>query len=299
MLKKYTPLQIVSNAHIVESKPDTDTKNHENIDEVIAKVATIPSNKPGMESTDDEKQTTKSAIEDFFINKGITVTEKFEPDFSEIIYLVNVIADSLPQAEEFLHALRKANCIASSHFTYSISGFSHEKREAVSRLATTMRNCGVFCEMQINSTTVSGTMSSAARAKNFISGIWLELYSQQRTAEILKKLAEKDSLPYEVLCNVKVEDSTGTKHEIDLMVSLGDNVFGIELKSGLTFCDYDHYRQVADWMGMIPDHFLLVNSTLTDTNAVKCISYFYQYYICGISDYDAVFTKMIRQAIDG
>jgi hypothetical protein len=153
--------------------------------------------------------------------------------------------------------------------------------------------------MQINSTTVSGTMSSAARVKNFISGIWLELYSQQRATEILKKLAEKDGLPYEVFCNVKVEDSTGTKHEIDLMVSLGDNVFGIELKSGLTFCDYDHYRQVADWMGMIPDHFLLVNSTLTDENAVKCISYFYQYYICGISDYDAVFTKMIRQAIDG
>ena len=163
-----------------------------------------------------------------------------------------------------------------------------------------MKNCGVFSQMLINTWSISGNVSSAARVKNFLSGVWLELYSQQVAINVVKKYAKDHNLSYEVYSNLKVEDKQGVKHEIDLMFSLGsDMVFGAEIKSGLNFCDYDRYRLTAEWMHLIPDRFLLFNSTLTDENATKCISYFYQYFICGISTFENTLNQMLDRAMNG
>ena len=83
------------------------------------------------------------------------------------------------------------------------------------------------------------------------------------------------------------------------MFSIGEVVFGAEIKSGLNFCDYDCYRLTAEWMHLIPDRFLLLNSTLHDENAAKCISYFYEYLICGLSDYEKTMVQMLDKALNG
>ena len=96
-------------------------------------------------------------------------------------------------------------------------------------------------------------------------------------------------MPYEVLCNVKVADKEGVQHEIDLMFSIGEKVFAIEQKSGVNFFDYDRYRLLAEY---------LVNSTLLDKDATKCITYFYRYYICNSADYVSTLSAMIDKAFN-
>lgn len=315
MLKKYKPtcetsenskpVEVQNKPHTAESAKPVEVQNKSHTAESAkpAEVQNKPHAADSMKSvpaiaTSIGKKTKTSAIENFFSAAGIKILEKGVSEFDSIIYLVNAIAGDFKSAEDFLHTLRKAICTHNGHFDYSLNTVEAEKRSAVTRLATIMRNCGVFSEVVIGASAISGNISTASRVRNFISGIWLELYSQHKTISIVKKFAEKHNLPFEVYCNLKVEGADGKKHEIDLMFSLGeDKVFGAEIKSGLNFCDYDRYRLTAEWMQLIPDRFLLLNSTLTDENAVKCISYFYQYFICGISTYEETLIKMLDKAM--
>ena len=101
-----------------------------------------------------------------------------------------------------------------------------------------------------------------------------------------------------MLCNVKVADKEGVQHEIDLMFSIGEKVFAIEQKSGVNFFDYDRYCLLAEYLHLIPDRFMLVNSTLLDKDATKCITYFYRYYICNSADYVSTLSTMIDKAFN-
>ena len=103
-------------------------------------------------------------------------------------------------------------------------------------------------------------------------------------------------LPFEVIANVHIQhEATGEPHEIDLMFSIGEQVFGMEQKSGLNFSDYDHYRKIGEWLGIIPDHYLLLNSNLTEDYAVGCIQYFHRYYISSLANYQKVLKAMLEK----
>lgn len=298
MLKKYVPLINDASLNIADEVDKALVEENcpavTNADKSTTCENNVVANEPS--STD-----SKSAIVSFFEkNNIIIITEKCVPSTDPIMYLVNAIAECLPLGEDFLHLLRKSICNKEGHFEYNLSKLDVSKRGAIIKIANIMKNCGVFSQMLINTWTISGNVSSAARVKNFLSGVWLELYSQQVAINVVKKYAKDHNLSYEVYSNLKVEDKQGVKHEIDLMFSLGsDMVFGAEIKSGLNFCDYDRYRLTAEWMHLIPDRFLLFNSTLTDENATKCISYFYQYFICGISTFENTLNQMLDKAING
>lgn len=296
MLKKYDPTICYHPLVLTDEarKPSVEEATVKNVtnEDTTSDIALLSS----MSSVSDNK----SAITCFFEGNSITITEKRIPSEDPIMYLVNAIVECLPLGEDFLHLLRKSICNKEGHFEYNLSKLDVSKRGAIIKIANIMKNCGVFSQMLINTWSISGNVSSAARVKNFLSGVWLELYSQQVAINVVKKYAKDHNLSYEVYSNLKVEDKQGVKHEIDLMFSLGsDMVFGAEIKSGLNFCDYDRYRLTAEWMHLIPDRFLLFNSTLTDENATKCISYFYQYFICGISTFENTLNQMLDKAMNG
>ncbi len=304
MLKKYVPMSATDIIDTVTSTVSSevaisDSNVKDNFSpvesgktcEVVAEKGTIEE-KP-------ENEVCTSAIEVFFSEANIFITEKNVPDFGDIIYLVKTIAECLPLSEDFLHSLRKANCSQNGYFEYSLKSLPLDKRSAVLKIANTMKNCGVFSNIQITNWNIVGNVSTASKVRNFLSGVWLELYSQRLTTEIVRKFAESKNLSYELYSNLKVEDKNGIKHEIDLMFSVGDKVFGAEIKSGLNFCDYDRYRLTAEWMHLIPDRFLLLNSTLIDDNAIKCISYFYQYFICSLDTYEEKLSNMLNKAFEG
>ena len=242
---------------------------------------------------------TTSVIDKFLSDNNIAVLEKHFPEveseLSEINYLLDGIAKHIDAAEELFHKLRKSIAETDGKFSYTPTNLTMEQLDSVKKLLQMLKLCGVFSELRV-SNHYSGAVSSATRVRNFISGTWLELFSQQHGIEVISEKAKQMNLPYEILCNVKVTDQEGTQHEIDLMFSIGDHVFAIEMKSGLNFMDYDRYRLLAEYLHLIPDRFMLVNSTLLDKEATKCITYFYRYYICNSADYVSTLSDMIDKA---
>lgn len=248
---------------------------------------------------EEELNTTTSIIDKFLSDNNIAVLEKHYPEIeselSDINYLLDGIAKHIAAAEELFHKLRKSIAETDGKFTYTPTNLTTEQLDSVKKLLQLLKLCGVFSELRMTNY-YSGTVSSATRVRNFISGTWLELFSQQHGIEVITEKVKKYDLPYELLCNVKVADQSGTQHEIDLMFSIGDRVFAIEMKIGLNFMDYDRYRLIAEYLHLIPDRFMLVNSTLLDKDATKCIAYFYRYYICNSADYMYTLSAMIDKA---
>lgn len=248
-----------------------------------------------------ENSSTNSIIVKFLSDNGIVVLEKHHPEveseLSEISYLLDGIANHIDEAEDLLHTLRKSIAETDGKFTYNPNKLNHEQLESVKKIVKLLKLCGVFSELRTQGS-YSGTVSTATRVRSFISGTWLELFSQQHGIEVISEKAKQLNLPYEVLCNVKVADQEGTQHEIDLMFSIGNHVFAVEMKSGLNFMDYDRYRLLAEYLHLIPDRFMLVNSTLLDKEATKCIIYFYRYYICNSADYMTTLSAMIDKAFN-
>lgn len=266
-------------------------------DEVISQTA--PDKSENAPTVNNEKLA--SAIDKHLATNCITVLEKHYPEIeselNEIGYLLNGIAEHIGEAEDLIHTLRKAIAESDGKFTYNPKKLSAEQRESVHKVMLLLKQCGIFSEVTILNT-YSGMVSTATRVRSFISGLWLELFSQQHGIEIISEIAKQLNLPYEVLCNVKVADKEGVQHEIDLMFSIGDKVFAIEQKSGVNFFDYDRYRLLAEYLHLIPDRFMLVNSTLLDKDATKCITYFYRYYICNSADYMSTLSAMIDKAFN-
>ena len=238
-------------------------------------------------------------IDTYLSANDITVLEKHYPEMesglNEIGYLLDGIADHIAEAEDLIYTLRKAIAETNGKFTYNPNKLPEEQRESVHKVILLLKQCGIFSAVNIMNK-YSGTVSTAARVRSFISGLWLELFSQKHGIEVISEKAGQLNLPYEILCNVKVEDATGIRHEIDLIFSIGDKVFAIEQKSGVNFFDYDRYRQLAEYLHLIPDRFMLVNSTLLDKDVTKCIVYFYRYYICNSVGYTATLSAMIDKA---
>lgn len=50
-------------------------------------------------------------------------------------------------------------------------------------------------------------------------------------------------------------------------------------------------------MGLVPEHFLLVNSCLENEKAAECIHYFYEYYVCNTANYEQTLMKMINNTM--
>lgn len=241
-------------------------------DEIISQ--TVPDKSESAPTVNNEKLA--SAIDKHLAANCITVLEKHYPEIeselNEIGYLLNGIADHIGEAEDLIHTLRKAIAENDGKFTYNPKKLPAEQRESVHKVMLLLKQCGIFSEVTMLNT-YSGMVSTATRVRSFISGLWLELFSQQHGIEIISEKAKQLNLPYEVLCNVKVADKEGIQHEIDLMFSIGDKVFSIEQKSGVNFFDYDRYRLLAEYLHLIPDRFMLVNSTLLDKDATRSCSH--------------------------
>ena len=238
-----------------------------------------------------------SAINFFFGTAGISIQKSTVPEVFETSFLVLKIAESLPEADKFLRCLRAATTTNDKNFSFSLRGNGEKECRKITDLANAMKICGVFSECNILSESIFGKLSKAGKVREFINGIWLEQYCQMITFRIIKQYAEKHGLSWELLSNVTVRSADGEKHELDLIFSIGNKVYGAEQKSGSLFSDYDKYRRLGLWLGLVPEQFLLVNSCLGNENAADCIHYFYEYYVTNTSNYEKTLLTMISNTM--
>ena len=240
-------------------------------------------------------------IEDFLARHGIVIIEKTLPEeenINEIAPLLDTINNDYPMLKNLFRVLRNAISERKGKFTFTTKNSSQKVAAAVKKVLETMQNCGLFSELRLQkeSGSFSGQVASSSKVQGFIKGTWLELYCQKNGIKVIKNKARALRLPYRVLSNVKVRDSNGKNHEIDMMFSIGDKVFALEQKTGTNFCNYDNYRKVADYLHLAPDHFMIVNSSISDKKAENCIKYFYHYYTCISEEYMSTLAQMIDNA---
>lgn len=274
---------------------ETPTENSEVQNDISEAVVEKPENQ------EQESGCAEGAIESFLKKSNLIITQKSSPEvIPGVAFLVNAIAQCIHEAQAFLTTLRSAILLPSHTFTHTFNNKDENSIQKIVYLANIMRDCGVFTNYYCDEHKfIKGKMSGSSRVIRFINGQWLELYCQQITQQVVSEYAEKYSLPCEIYANMKIKDTFGGQsHEIDMMFSIGDKVFGTEQKSGLQFIDYDKYREVGEWLGIIPDRFILINSTLKDSNTAECIKYFYQYYISRIDNYKAMLMEMITSAFE-
>ena len=247
-----------------------------------------------------DKDTFKpGVVESFLNNSGLLVISKSIPVSNKgIAGLSEAIAGSLPHAQSLMQAMRSANTTSERAFSLTLTGLSGIALCKIIMLAEMMKNCGIFTEYFCpDNKFIKAKMSSSPKVINFINGEWLEIYAQQLTLSVISDFAERRGMDWELYSNVTVENpSTHKHHEIDLLFSIGNVVFGSEQKSGLQFIQYDKYRLVGEFLRIIPDRFILVNSTLTDVNAADTVHYLYGYYVSSIIDYRETLIKMIENS---
>ncbi len=248
--------------------------------------------------TPEEPAEAGSAIHRFLQKAGLVVVEEHVPkQIGGLDFLVQNLGKNIHLTHGFLKAMRTATCNTARGFCYDLNACNPQERDAIIKLADMFCTCGVYTEFTRMGTRLHGKLSASPHVINFINGEWLELYCQGATAKTIKAFADDRGLPTEMLANVKIIDMEGNMHEIDMLFSIGDMVFGTEQKTGQTL-DYDKYRRIGEWMGVVPDRFILLNSSITIPQAFDCLQYFYSYYVSNIPSYTNTLTKMIRNAFE-
>lgn len=155
--------------------------------------------------------------------------------------------------------------------------------------------CGLLCNYTIDQHMIKGTVTPLPRPMRFLTGQWLEIYASCIIREAVKTYAEAHDLPYSILSNVKLTKGKIIAYEIDCCFSIGETVFATEQKGG-NFHDYLHLHQIGKELGIVPDHYLLLQASLSDVQQADVLEYCYEFYICNLKTFSQKLNTMLTQA---
>ena len=241
-----------------------------------------------------------SAMRQHFKENGLTVEQMNHPACGATMHLVNAIQSSLPDAEQFLHYVRDGIANKNGEFFYKCKVMPEEQRRKIHDLVLCMKACGCFAELKhndwLNGGSITGKVAYEPNIRNFLTGIWLEHYCQLHAEPVIRKFAEAHGLPYSLADNVILQNSKGERHEIDLLFSIGDKVFGTEQKSGSNFYQFDQYRGLAEWLGLPQEQFMLIRADQKDAYSIQCAQYLFRFYICDTEHFEKQLLAMIEHA---
>lgn len=234
-----------------------------------------------------------------FESHGYTVINAKEPtNLSFLQQLSFTIVQSLPQINKLLRAIRQ--CIpnpdssGTRRFCYLLEE-SKEEKSVIRKTVQDFTHSGLLCSSSIGESTISGVVNPMPRAIKFITGQWLEIFAACMIQDIVRSFATEHQLPYSILTNVELKKDGKPAHEIDCCFSVGTSVFATEQKGG-NFNDYLYLSEVGKELGIVPDHYLLLQTNLTDLQQMDLLQYFYQFYICNLSTFPDKLKTMLKQA---
>lgn len=233
-----------------------------------------------------------------FESRDYTVTNAQEPtDFSFLQNLSFTIVQNLPQINKLLKAIRQCIPYPDSNGTRRFFYLLEEPEEEKNIIRKTVQDFtryGLLLSSNIEEDTISGIVNPMPRATRFITGQWLEIYAACITQDIVNSFATEHQLPYSVLTNVELKKNGKLAHEIDCCFSVGSSVFATEQKGG-NFNNYLHLHEIGKSLGIIPDHYLLLQTSLTDLEQMDLLQYFYQFYVCNLSTFSDKLRAMLKQ----
>lgn len=208
------------------------------------------------------------------------------------------IAEHLEQISDFLKAIKQCipapNAYGERRFCYLLEGTEAQQR-TVKTMTTRFYLCGLLCNYTIDQHMIKGTVTPLPRPMRFLTGQWLEIYASCIIREAVKTYAEAHDLPYSILSNVKLTKGKIIAYEIDCCFSIGETVFATEQKGG-NFHDYLHLHQIGKELGIVPDHYLLLQASLSDVQQADVLEYCYEFYICNLKTFSQKLNTMLTQA---
>lgn len=226
-------------------------------------------------------------------NTNITVLSAEEMDYDPAIegLAMKILAD-YDMLRELIGIMRTTMLKGKREFYYSMKHKTEKEKEVICNLIRQM--IGIVAEYNYDESSclLSGRLQLTPRALGFINGKFMEIAIGTLTEKVVNLLAISRNVDnYKVQRNVIVSDGVH-KNEIDLLITLGNKIFFVEVKSGACFRDYERYRTLGLRYGVIPDRILLVNSDITQEEA-KRIKYFCSYYASSLSTYITTLQTML------
>lgn len=235
---------------------------------------------------------THSDIADHFAKKGITLdTARANPQFAPVGELAMFMAKNHVLCKDFYKAIKQSLTAKRFEFSYSFDGLSKAEIMATKAVADKMAGYGILADLNKTSG-IKATLSSAPRVINFLNGDYLEFFSRHVISETVKRAAATYNTDCEIMSNVSITKNNEL-HELDVVFSIGDEVFWCEVKSG-NF-NADKYRMIGLILGVNPAKHILLGAEKTDEEA-QGMSWFYECYVANISTFKNKLKEMIDTA---
>lgn len=240
-----------------------------------------------------------NTILNHFESRGYTITNAREPvNLSFLQPLSFTIVQNLPRINKLLKAIRQSipypDSSGTRRFCYLLDE-SEEEKNVIRKIVQDFTRFGLLCSSNIGESTISGIVNPMPRAIKFITGQWLEIFAACITQDIVRSFAIEQKLPYSILTNIELKKNGKPAHEIDCCFSVGSSIFVTEQKGG-NFNNYLHLSEVGKELGIVPDHYLLLQTSLTDLQQMDLLQYFYQFYICNLNTFSEKLQTMLKQS---
>ncbi|MCR4887585.1 MAG: hypothetical protein K5979_00195 [Ruminococcus sp.] len=241
-----------------------------------------------------------STIHNHFESNGFVVIEYSKlPEISGLKELTSLIGDNYKYTAQFLKAARQAACAPNSkgervmRFTFNneAGGFFHT-------FLNTLKKYGLLTKYFINGNLVTATISPVPKVLSYLTGQWLEVYASQVLESTISDYAHQHNVDYDIFMNVKVASITSVNkyaHEVDCVISIADKCFAFEAKSG-AFDDYSMLYNTRKELKFVPDHYLLLSTSIEDIEVAQTLQYFYEFFITGIETFRERLLTMINKA---
>lgn len=235
-----------------------------------------------------------TSIQSYFEAKGFSVdidhsNECIPPVESLAFY----IAINYQYSKPFLKYIRENIPKKNFSFIFPLGVYPPAQQNTIANVADKFSDYGIISDFYYNKTAnkISGKISSAPRVINFLNGDYLEYYARSVAQKVVKDIADKHNCDYEIYSNVIITKAD-EKHELDIVMRAGQNIFWGEIKSG-KFSDFDCYRRLGLSIGVNPDKHILLSAE-KDDEQTQAISWFYQFYVSNINNFKEQLTHMLE-----
>lgn len=207
------------------------------------------------------------------------------------------IAENYMELYDFFKALKKAMSAPNEDgkrvFNYQLS--NDEKKNKLAReIASKFYSYGVFSEYQAGKKMLFGEITPLPRSMQFINDYWAEIYNWSVLCKVVKEYAESRNLPYHILSKVELVKNRDV-FRVDYCFTVGDKLYMADVKFGNKNTDYYALHNKGVELGIVPDHYLVLNTALFDTDQADALEFFYEMYICSTLTYADKLREMISR----
>jgi hypothetical protein len=213
-----------------------------------------------------------NSIHHHIMQNGIVV-RSFRTDAIEdtkVNQMTWYMGERFESIEPFLATLKRH--INGAEFRFSMANFHQRQISDVCQFSTIAHTLGFLARYQYHSKqrTIVGCVTAIPKVQNFFNGLWFERYIVQKINNIINLYEQhvQQRLNIVMLENVIIVLSNGDQHEIDLLVSVNDEIYYFEAKTGdIDGSFYQKYIKIAGFLDIPKERIIVVRARTTVSEA--------------------------------